>query len=220
MEFKAVVFDLDGTLVNTIKDIADSMNRVLESLSLPSHSEDKYHYFVGAGLTELCRRVLPENLRDDKKVREFKRLFNEDYNLNWHRYTQAYDGINDLLEFLQEKELSISILSNKPEEFCLGFVEFFFPKIKFTHVKGNIENIAPKPNPVRGFEIMEDLKLKPEEIIFVGDSDIDMQTAKNCGFWAFGAEWGFRNKEELLDAGADKVFKKPLDLLNYLKEKI
>lgn len=218
LNYKAVIFDLDGTLINTIDDIANSMNRVLNSMNLPTHDVSEYYYFVGAGLKELCRRVLPEEMRDEKNVLHYKELFNKDYNDNWSKYTLPYEGILELLVFLQANHKKIALFSNKPEEFCKLMVKHYFSKINFSVVKGNVDHIPPKPDPAGGIEILKILKLNPEEILFVGDSDIDMQTAKNCGFMGIGAEWGFRNKEELDRAGAHLTFKSPKDLLTYLQE--
>ncbi len=218
LDFKAVIFDLDGTLVNTIADIANSMNRVLESMNLPKHTISEYYYFVGAGLTELCRRVLPENLRDEKTVLHYRELFNQDYNENWSNATLPYSGILELLTYLLTIDKTIAVLSNKPDEFCKVMVKHYFPEINFSIVKGNIESIPPKPDPAGGDAIIKSLKIVPKEVLFIGDSDIDMQTALNCGFTGIGAEWGFRTKEELEKAGAKFTFKTPQDLLTFLKE--
>lgn len=218
LDYKAVIFDLDGTLINTINDIANSMNRVLESMSLPTHDVSDYYYFVGAGLKELCRRVLPENLRDGKSVLKYRDLFNIDYNENWNHFTKPYEGIRELLSYLQSINKTIALLSNKPEKFCKLMVEYFFPEINFSVVKGNVDHIPPKPDPAGGIAILEILNIDSKDVLFVGDSDIDMQTAVNCKFTAIGAEWGFRTKIELENAGANYTFKTPTELLKYLKE--
>lgn len=218
MGYKAVIFDLDGTLVNTIHDIANSMNRVLKKMKLPEHKIEDYNYFVGAGLKELCRRVLPAEMRTKSLVLKFRDYFNQDYNENWYQETMPYPGITDLLEYLNSQEKIIAILSNKPDQFCKLFVEHYFPSIDFAMVRGNVENIPPKPNPTNGEYMIKSLNLQAEDVLFVGDSDIDMETAKNCGFKGIGAEWGFRGKEELVNAGAQLTFENPIDLLKYLKE--
>jgi phosphoglycolate phosphatase len=218
IKYKAVIFDLDGTLIDTIKDIANSMNRVLVAMELPSHEIAEYYYFVGAGLTELCRRVLPLDMRDEATVLNYRRLFSLDYNDNWSKYTKPYAGINELLLYLQSCNIDIALLSNKPEEFCKLMVVHYFPEIKFSLVKGNVDHIPPKPHPAGGLEIIKALKLSPNEVLFVGDSDIDMQTAINCGFTGIGAEWGFRSKEELEKAGASLTFSSPAKFMKYLKE--
>lgn len=218
IDFKAVIFDLDGTLIDTINDIANSMNRVLKTMHLPTHPISEYYYFVGAGLKELCRRALPQDMRDEKSILQYRELFNIDYNENWNRETKPYPGIIDLLLYLQSLNKSISILSNKPEEFCKAMAKHYFPMIEFSLVKGNVDHIPPKPHPAGGRAILDILELEAESVLFVGDSDIDMQTAVNCGFTGLGAEWGFRNKEELINSGAKITFKTPNDLLKYLKE--
>jgi len=112
----------------------------------------------------------------------------------------------------------IAVLSNKPEEFCQLVVDYYFPEVDFAIVKGNVDQIPPKPDPAGGNAIIKYLNLKPEDVLFVGDSDVDMQTALNCGFTGIGAEWGFRTKKELDEAGAKLTFKTPIDFLNYIRE--
>ncbi len=219
MDYKAVIFDLDGTLVNTIKDIANSMNRVLKQMNLPNHPIEDYRYFVGAGLKELCRRVLPQEMQNEENVLKFRELFNLDYDKNWHNDTTAYPGIEELLEYLFSQNKTIAILSNKPDKFCKLFVEHFFPEVEFAMVRGNFDNIPAKPHPAGGEYIINALQIKAQDVLFVGDSNIDIQTAINCKFTAIGAEWGFRTKEELEKAGADFIFANPYELLNFLKEK-
>ena len=220
LDYKAVIFDLDGTLVNTINDITNSMNRVLKSMNLPIHDLSKYYYFVGAGLKELCKRALPEEMKDEKSVLHYRDLFNQDYDQNWNIDSRPYEGISDLLAYLQASKKSIAVLSNKPDQFCKTMINFYFSEINFSVIRGNVDNIPPKPHPAGGKIVLEILGQKAKDVLFVGDTNIDMQTAKNCGFKAIGAEWGFRTKEELDRAGADITFKRPKDFLTYLQEKI
>lgn len=217
--YKLVIFDLDGTLLNTIDDIANTMNRVLEEMKLPTHPVSAYYQFVGAGVVKLSKRVLPAKMRDEETVLKFRDMFNEKYHKSWNELTKPYDGIIELLDYLTSQGKEVGVFSNKPQEFCQIMMDYYFPEVKFSFVRGNRKNVPVKPDPAGGLEILKEMNLKAEDVLYVGDTDIDMQTAVNGGFFGIGAEWGFRTKEELVTTGAKITFATPIEMMNYLKDK-
>ncbi len=223
MTIKGVIFDLDGTLIDTLEDIADAENSALAELGLPPLEVSKYRWIVGGGAENIAQRLLPSDQQTEKNINTFVERFRYFYHQNWHAKTHLYQGISELLHALRKKNIPISILSNKPEEFTLKIVDFFFPVVDtslegsiFTSVYGQRHGIPTKPNPVMALQIADAWKLEPEQIGFVGDSDIDIFTAHNAGMISIGAEWGFRGKDELILSGAQILLKEPLDLLDYI----
>lgn len=217
-EYKAIVFDLDGTLLYSLKDLSNSMNRVLANNNYPTHTITEYLQFVGSGTKELARRVLPQSQQSEANICRFKELFCEDYANNWNIDSILYEGVEDLLQLIREKKLKSAIFSNKPQRFCELIAEYYFKTHKFDVVRGNVTGIKPKPDPKGGLLLCKDLQVKPDEVLYVGDSDVDMITAKNCGFFGLGAEWGYRGKEELVNAGSKITFKSTTDLYNFIKQ--
>ncbi len=215
MKYKAVIFDLDGTLVNSIKDIADAMNTVLKARNYSTYSYEVYKTFVGSGLRKLVIRALPS---ENPKAEEVDACVNEMMQIyadNCTNKTSPYDGVLDLLQELKKLPLKISILSNKEDSLTKKVASTILPTI-FSPVLGLKEERLKKPNPEVALQISEEIGVKPEETIYVGDSDVDMQLAKNAGFLPVGVSWGFRPKEELLDNGAVQVLKHPLELLDLI----
>ncbi|HER62906.1 MAG TPA: HAD family hydrolase [Desulfobacteraceae bacterium] len=213
MSLKAVIFDLDGTLLDTLEDLADAGNRVLADSGLPVHPVAAYRYFVGDGLTALIRRILPEGMRNDEEVRRKSMAFREIYAKNWNAKTRLYPGVDTLLNGLQEKGLPMNVLSNKPHDFTEICVREFLGGWTFAHVLGNREGLAKKPDPAGALEIAGKLGLAPSEIIYVGDTATDMKTAAAAGMYAVGALWGFRTAEELEVSGAAFLAQRPEDVL-------
>lgn len=216
-KYNCIIFDLDGTLLNTIHDISDSVNSVLNSLDLPTHSENTYKILVGGGIKNLVFNALPENKRQSKFVEYTLQLVRKKYEQNFDTKTHIYHGIDSLLDYLELNKFKISILSNKPHNLTIRTYEKFLSKWHFTSIYGDIDNIPVKPNPFQAINIAKEMKSLPQNIMFLGDSDIDMITAKNSGMFAAGALWGFRNKEELLKNGADILFNNPIEIVNFLK---
>lgn len=211
---KGVIFDLDGTLVNSIEDIADSMNFVLEENGFPTHDYAAYKTFVGQGLKSLVEKALtPTNLTDSTLSVCLERMI-EVYRENCVKKTQLYPGISDLLSALDEKGIKMAIFSNKANELTQIVVKELLSAWKFEMVIGAGGEIPRKPNPKGALSISEHMGISPLHLMYVGDSGIDMQTAENSGMSAVGALWGFRDMEELLENGAQTLLEHPLDLLN------
>jgi len=215
MKYKAVIFDLDGTLVNSIKDIADAMNEVLIRKNYSTYTYDIYKTFVGSGLKKLVVRALPSELSKTKEVEDCLLEMLAIYSKNCTNKTAPYDGVIDLLEELKKLPLKVSILSNKEDSLTKKVASAVLPNI-FAPVLGLKEEALKKPNPKVALQLSEGLGINPEEIIYVGDSDVDMQLAKNAGFLPVGVSWGFRSKEELIKNGAARILNIPSDLLTLL----
>lgn len=216
MKFKGVIFDLDGTLVNSLEDIADAMNSVLQDLNYPTHNYDTYQYFIGSGLRNLVSKALPETHNDEKHIDHCYQLMIEKYSDNCTRKTKSYDGIRELLDLLISQNIKLSVFSNKSDELTKKVVADLFPNY-FNPVVGLSVEALKKPNPSEAIAISKSLGLKTEEIIFVGDSGIDMQTATNANMLAVGVSWGYRPEEELIANGAKQVLSHPLDLIQILQ---
>ncbi len=199
---KAVLFDLDGTLVNSLADLGDSTNYALSKFGFPVHEIEKYKYFVGDGMQKLIERVLPEDSRDEEtKAKVFECFWNR-YAEHYLDKTVAYDGIDNVIEALKQMGLKIAVVSNKADEMAKIVTEKIFGNV-FDSVTGKREGYPTKPNPKLTLEIIGELGVEPQECVFVGDSGMDMATAKNSGCVALGVLWGFRKSDELLQNGAD-----------------
>ena len=207
-----VLFDLDGTLLDTLEDLADSTNRCLARLGLPGLPTQSYRYFVGDGLANLARRVLPAERRDEATVEALKELFNRDYDGHWADKTRPYDGIAELLDELAARGRPMAILSNKPHAFTQAMVGHFFRPWSFTGVFGARESHPRKPDPAAALEICAGMGLEAAEMLYAGDTRTDMQTARNAGMFAVGVLWGFRPREELVDNGAQALVAAPQEL--------
>ncbi len=212
MNFEAVIFDLDGTLVDSIEDIAESMNRVLSENHFPVHSLAAYKTFVGRGLLNLTRVSLPETAQDEKTVVACYNRMLEVYNDHCTEKTKPYDGIIPLLDELKSRELKLAVFSNKADKFTKKIVQTLMPGY-FDIVVGMTTEDLKKPNPACALEISEHFGVRPENIVYLGDTGIDMQTARNAEMYGIGVLWGFRTKEELVSAGAEAILSHPLDLI-------
>ena len=217
MKYKAVLFDLDGTLLDTLDDLADSANRVLAEMQMPEHPVDAYRYFVGDGMMTLLKRILPEGKRDNETLGRIAKAFRHDYGNNWAVKSRPYEGIGQMLTGLKEKGLQLAILSNKPQDFTQLCVEKLLGDFSLNPILGQREGVAKKPDPAGALEVAELLNIAPEQFLYLGDTSIDMHTAKSAGMCAVGALWGFRTEEELRTSGADHLVQSPVDLLELLK---
>ena len=214
---RALIFDLDGTLLDTLDDLADSGNAALAALSLPQHPRDAYRLFVGLGVGELVRRMLPETRRDEASLKSAGALLIAEYKRRWNVKTRPYPGVADLLEALRALGLPLCVLSNKPQDYTDLTVREFFPGFPFAHVRGARPDVPNKPHPAGALALAQELALAPGSIAFVGDSSTDMKTARGAGMLPVGVLWGFRDEAELLENGARHLLAAPMDLLALLQ---
>ena len=214
---KTVIFDLDGTLIDSLEDIAVCMNQVLEELNLPTHKIDDYKYFVGGGISILVDNALNGYSEDIKE--EVTKRFKIIYDQKLHLKTKAYDGIYELLDELVKLDCNIGILSNKPHEFTIAYANSLFSKYNIKEVHGQKSDIPKKPDPIAAIKIANSFEVSCEEVYFVGDTMVDMQTAKNAGMIAIGVLWGFRDEKELSEHGADFLITHPLEILKIINDK-
>ncbi len=216
MKYKAVIFDLDGTLLDSLEDLACSTNLALQRFGFPSHEIEKYKYFVGDGVYTLLSRTIPPESGDKAILQACVAAMKEEYGKRWDHKTRPYGGISELLEKLDEKCLKKAVLSNKPQEFTKLIIEKFFVANSFQSVLGERKEIPKKPDPIGALETARILEVKPAECLYLGDTDVDMLTAKRAGMFGIGVLWGFREKDELLANGAQALIEHPLDLLSFL----
>lgn len=207
-----MIFDLDGTLADSIEDIGDSMNRVLEEHGFPPHSYKKYKQLVGKGLGNLVIKALPEDQRSDKVIGICNEQMLEDYGKNYLVRTRPYDGIMELLEKLHHQKIRMGVLSNKNDEMTKKVVNELFEPELFEIVMGSSPGIQRKPHPEAALRMAEKFGLNKTNIAFVGDTNNDMETAVNAGMLPIGVLWGFRSREELVESGAEILLSHPLDL--------
>ncbi len=216
MKFKAAIFDLDGTLLNTIDDLADSTNNVLSRHGYPTHDMNAYKYFVGSGIRNLVIKALPEDKRDNETVDVIYKEMLDEYSVCWNKKTKPYSGIPELLEHLTKRGIKLSVLSNKADAFTKQMVKSFLPDLLFDAVFGERSGIPRKPDPHGVYEIAEILGVSPNECLYLGDSGIDMKTAAAAGAYPIGVLWGFRQADELMSNGAKLLISKPTELLGLL----
>lgn len=214
---KGVIFDLDGTLTDTLESIAYSVNLTLNEFGFPSIEKDHYRYFVGDGAAKLIQRALlhlgDEALLDYDKV--YKR-YCEIFEKNCMYQVMAYPQIKELLQELRKQNIKIGVLSNKPHERTKEVIRAVFGDGVFESVMGQKEDVERKPSPQGVYNILKEWNLEPEEIIYVGDTNVDMKTGLGAGAYSVGVLWGFRDYEELQQANADAIIEQPLEILNYL----
>lgn len=214
---KAVIFDLDGTLNDTIASIKISADKAVGKFGFGPYSEEQYKYFVGDGAAVLIERCLKAG--GDTGLTYFAEAY-EEYQKVFEKYcmyeVKPYEGIMDLLSALKEKGVRLAVLSNKPHERTKEVIRAVFGEDCFDIVRGQMESVAKKPSPEGVFRILEALKLTAEDILYVGDTGTDMQTGKAAGAFTIGALWGFRTEEELWENHADAVIAAPVQLLDYL----
>ena len=217
MKYKAVIFDLDGTLLDTLEDLADALNFVLQDKGLPTHPTEAFRYFVGNGAANIVKRALPPENRNDKELTaDCLEEFLKEYHRNWNRKTKPYDGVSELLDVLTAKQIEMAVLTNKPQNFAELCIQEFLSDWKFRMVIGQRDGFPLKPDPAGPREIARCLDIPPEEFLYLGDSDADMKTAVAANMFPVGALWGFRPEKELRESGALEVIAQPTDFLKFV----
>ena len=216
MTIKACVFDMDGTLLNTLDDLATSANTVLRQHGFDSHPVEAYRTFVGSGVRNLILRALPENAREETTVETCLAAFKTHYDNHWADQTHLYDGLTETLDQLTKQGLKLAILTNKPQPFAELCVDKFLGRWTWDIVQGQQEGLPIKPDAAVSQKVTDALKVAPGEVLYFGDSDVDMFTARNAGYRAIGVSWGFRSIDELTQAGAEQIIHQPHQLLSLL----
>jgi phosphoglycolate phosphatase len=211
-----VLFDLDGTLLNTLDDMADCANAALSMNGWPVHDTEAYKYFVGNGVDVLIRRIVPDGIVSPEELERVKKNYAELYAKHATDKTRPYDGIPELIESLRARGVKSAVISNKPDQATLQTVAHFFAKGSFDFVSGNKPGIPLKPDPAIVLLAIESIGSEPERCLYVGDTGTDMTTAKNSGCVPVGVTWGFRERDELLSGGAKFLIDSPEELLALL----
>ncbi|MDR3126945.1 MAG: HAD family hydrolase [Tannerellaceae bacterium] len=218
MRIKLVVFDLDGTLLDTISDLAAATNYALVRNGFPVHSEGVYPYFVGNGIMKLFERALPLDRRGEEDLKAMREVFLPYYGEHDTDRTLAYPGISRMLEDVQRMGVELAVASNKVHTATRKLVFHYFPRIHFRRVVGQRVDVPPKPDPAIMREILESAGVDAGETLMVGDSGVDMQTARAAGVVSCGVTWGFRPREELETFGADFIVDKPGEIVRIVRE--
>lgn len=213
---KLVIFDLDGTLLDTIADLAESANYALKQLGYPTHDVETIRTFVGNGINKLLERALPSHEQTEENVIRMRSHFVPYYDVHNADLSSPYPGIVNLLEDLQAKGIQIAVASNKYQAATVKLVKQYFPNIDFVEILGQREGINVKPDPTIVFDILKKAKVSFEETLYVGDSGVDMQTAINAGIDAVGVTWGFRPRAELESFQPMGLIDKAEELLGFI----
>lgn len=214
---KLVIFDLDGTLLNTIADLAAATNHALSYYNYPTHETDEYRFFVGNGINKLFERALPEGERSEENIQKIRSQFIPYYNIHNADLSRPYPGITEVLEQLQAKGIQLAVASNKYQEATHKLITQYFPHINFTDIFGQRDGIPAKPDPSVIFEIMRHAKAGKEETVYIGDSCVDMQTGANAGVTTIGVSWGFRPRTELESYHPQFIADQTGQLLEYIR---
>ena len=212
-----ILFDLDGTLLNTIDDLADAANWVCAQHGWPTFSVEAYKHMVGNGIPKLVERFSPAGQRSPEQLAQTLAEFTARYDAHKEDKTAPYPGIPALLEELARRGVQTAVFSNKADALCGGILDHYFGPGRFSAVRGSLPGVPTKPDPAGLYALMEKLSADPASTLFVGDSDVDILTGHNAGLPAVGVLWGFRDKAELTAAGADALISEPAGLLEMLE---
>ena len=213
-----LIFDLDGTLLDTVADLAASTNYALKLCGFPVHEAGAYKFFIGNGINKLFERVLPEGEKTMENVLLVRRHFLQYYTVHNADLTAPYAGISGLLLHLQIKGIKLAVASNKYQQGTEKLIQHFFPEINFIAVLGQRENIPSKPDPTIVFDILSVANVEKQQVLYIGDSGVDMQTAKNSGIEAAGVTWGFRPRAELEEFSPKYIVNDPSEILNIVNQ--
>ncbi len=218
--FQSVIFDLDGTLIDSVPDIANACNAALAQRNHPLHNYEEYKQLIGKGLRNLCERALPSDQQNETEIEACHEILMNHYLAHPCDETKVYEGIAEVLEKLHTAGLKMAILSNKADVLTSLIIEKLGLSKHFTIVSGLRKEFPRKPNPESGLWILSELSkaagknIQPEEVLYIGDSGVDMQTANNCGFFALGVTWGFRSEEEIRENGASRIARRPEEIID------
>ena len=214
-QIKAVLFDLDGTLTNTLDDLAASTNYALSQHGYPTHETIKFRYFVGDGALKMIERALPEDARQQENLLRLRETFLEHYSIHSQDKTAAYDGVIELVDRLREMGMKTAVVTNKPDSAAQQIVATLLGD-RFDAVLGQRDGIPTKPAPDMPLYVMSKLGVTPDECLFVGDSGVDILTGAGCGAHPVGVLWGFRDEKELRENGAQDIISRPSELLEVI----
>ena len=218
MKYKAAIFDLDGTLIDSLADLGDSANEMLASYGFPTHTIEEYRYFVGNGSRKLIERCLPqEKAKDSSLVDEALSRYKACYDKNLTHKTKCYAGIEEMLQTLQEKNIPLGICTNKHQSAADEVCQKLLAKHTFVEIIGDRPGLPRKPDPQKVLAIADKMGVKPAEVAYFGDTSVDMETARNAGFLPVGVTWGFRPWEELVETGAKVLLDTPMELFAQLE---
>ena len=215
-KYKGIIFDLDGTLLDTIDDLGDSMNRVLKTYNLPTFTMEEYKLKIGGGFKGLAINSFPEDTNNEI-IEEAIQLFSNIYDSSYLNKTKPYKDIDYILDELNKMELKLGINSNKKDNYTNILANKFFSRIPFFAIYGEREGIPKKPDPISALEIIQLMGLKPDEVLYIGDSMVDIKTANNAGIHSVGVLWGFRDYDELKEYGATYIVSDPREILSIVK---
>ncbi len=211
-----VIFDLDGTLLNTIQDLGVAVNYALEQKGYPTHPLSVYPYFVGNGVSRLIERALPEYARTEEEITSMRRVFKEYYGEHNTDYTRPYEGIPELLEELQGRGVKLAVASNKYQRAVDKLIRYYFPNIRWAAIEGQKDDYPVKPDPSIVFDILSKVPTAKADVLYVGDSGVDMETARRACVESVGVTWGFRSKDELKKHYADHIVDEVEQILDYI----
>jgi phosphoglycolate phosphatase len=213
MKYDGIVFDLDGTLLDTLDDIAASANAVLHEMQCAPHSRESYREYVGFGLRNMALQALPTNRRTEADVEAFVAGYRAIYAERWKETSRPFDGIPELLDVLVERRMPMAVLSNKRNDFTERCVHTLLGRWPFKVVRGEVAGVPLKPDPTSALAVAADLGLEPRRCLFVGDSEVDIKTAQRAGMSSAGVLWGYRDREVLERCGPSVLVAHPAELL-------